>query len=704
VKDLARLTPGLSAQSSNIFDTPDIAIRGVSSTAGSATTAIYIDDAPIAVRNLGPEAAGSSFPLLYDLDRVEVLRGPQGTLFGSGAEGGAIRFITPTPGMAKFEGSARLGVAAGQRGGGSFQAGAAVGGPIIANELALRVSAWRKHDGGFIDHVDRDTGAVTARDTNGQEASVARAALLWRPTSSLSITPSVYYQDDFHRDRATWYEAAGTYRTYNRQPQPTRDQFNLSSLAVAYDTDALEFKSVTSWFNRHQRRIDDFSYLTATVFTGGIDNEELPGYPNYLATNFQRTTQHVLTQEFRVSSNGDGSEALSWVGGLYLSRSRQTNHQYTAQDVETFSQVLFGGSSEAIFGEGGVGPGAAYSYLDDDMLRDRSVALFGEANFKLAPHTTFTAGLRAGSNSFDFSTHQDGPVAGGPIAFDGSQKGRALLPKLALSQEIGKSDLVYASAAKGNRVGGANPSYAKVPACAGDLAALGVADNPRTYDPDSLWSYELGYKTRLLDQRLEVAASVFRIDWKDIQQQVTLPTCLFSYTTNLGRARSAGGDLQLQFRATRSVLLSATAAYTDAHYTRDAGQSSAAGASPIVLDGDKLPEPPLSLAFGAEYDWVPAEGAKAFARIDYQHQSRFHRMGREGTLNYDAGLYDAPATDFFSLHGGWSAGPTSYSVYVDNLFDTHTQVMRTRNASTDPWFQGATFRPRTLGLTIDHKF
>ena len=704
IQDIARLTPGVAAQSAEIFGTPNISIRGVSSTAGTATTAIYIDDAAIATRsNLGPESGGTAYPKLFDLDRVEVLRGPQGTLFGSGAEGGAIRFITPTPSMTQFGGVAHAGIAGSQRGGASYETGVAVGGPLIADTLAFRTSLERKHEGGYIDHVDRDSGAITGRNTNADDATVARTSFLWRPTGSLSVQPSLYYQDDYQHDRATWYEGAGTYHTYNHLPQPGRDHFTLSSLALAYDTDAVELKSITSFFDRRLRRIDDYSYVMPIAFTNG--DEELPGDPGFVSINHEATDQRVLTQEFRLSSNDD-SAPLTWVTGLYLSRSRQLHQQRIEQDSEAYANALFGQSSQDVFGESGVGPDGLYGFIEDDTLRDRTLALFGEANYKLAPHTTLTVGLRAGRNAFDFATHEDGPVAGGPTDFSGSQSDRSLLPKFALSQDLSATDMVYASASKGNRVGGANPSYASVPGCGADLAAMGVTDNPRTYGQDSLWSYELGYKARMLDQRLELAASLFRVDWKNIQQSVLLPTCEFNYTTNLGNARSQGGDLQLQFRATRHLLLSGSVAYTDAFYTKSSWATLAASASTdaIAASGDKLPEPALSFALGAELDWAPATGSKAFARLDYQHQSGFHRTGSPGTYNYDAGLYRAPATDFFSLHGGYTVAATSYGVYVDNLLNVHTETMRTHNSPADADYQALTFRPRTLGLTVDYKF
>jgi iron complex outermembrane receptor protein len=704
IQDIARLTPGVAAQSAEIFGTPNISIRGVSSTAGTATTAIYIDDAAIATRsNLGPESGGTAYPKLFDLDRVEVLRGPQGTLFGSGAEGGAIRFITPTPAMDRFGGVAHAGIAASQRGAASYDVGVALGGPLVADTLAFRTSLQRKHEGGWIDHVDRDSGAITGRNTNADDATVGRTAFLWRPTSSLTIAPSIFYQDDHQHDRATWYEAAGTYRTWNHIPQPSRDHFTLSSLAVAYDTDALELKSITSLFDRRLRRIDDYSYVMPPSFTNG--SEELPGDPGFLSINHEATDQRVLTQEFRLSSNDD-SATLTWVAGLYLSRSRQEHHQKIEQDSEAYANALFGASSLDVFGESGVGPGGIYGFVEDDTLRDRTVALFGEASYKITPRTTLTIGLRAGRNTFDFATHEDGPIAGGPTDFSGTQSDHSLLPKFALSQDLSATDMVYASATKGNRVGGANPSYASVPGCAADLAAMGITDNPRTYAQDSLWSYELGWKSRMLGQRLELAASLFRVDWKNIQQSVLLPVCEFNYTANLGNARSQGGDLQLQFRATRQLLLSGSVAYTSAFYTKTSWATPAASADTdaIATSGDKLPEPALSFALGAEFGWAPAVGSKAFARIDVQHQSGFHRTGSPGTYNYDAGLYRAPATDVVSLHAGWTLGATSYGLVVDNLTNTHTETMRTHDAPADPDFQALTFRPRTLGLTVDYKF
>lgn len=709
IQDLSRLSPGLSATPSTTpFGTPNLAIRGIASTAGAATTAVYVDDAAIQTRNLSVLTGGTAYPQVYDLDRVEVLRGPQGTLFGSSAEGGALRFITPTPRFDRFSGEAKAGIATTQGGDLSYQAGVAVGGPIKDNTVAFRASLWHKQEGGYLDHINRSTGALTDKNTNEGQATVGRAALLIKPTAELSIAPSIYVQSTKERDRNIYYEDAGHFKTYNRLRQPTEDRFSLSALAISYETDELTLKSVTSHYARKQQRQDDFSYvLPANItadprsLTGPV--EVLPGFPDYLLYSGQNTRQRNIAQEFRVSSNESADSKLNWVAGVYFSRARQTMDQRIIGSLDPITLTAFGAPAIFIFGMPNVGPNADYPYTENDTLKDRSTAVFGEVNVKLQPKTTLTLGLRTGRNEFGFSTLEDGPLAGGPVNFSGTQKGKSNLPKLALSHELGDASLVYASAAKGDRVGGANPSYATVPQCGPSLAGLGIADVPRTYQADSLWSYELGYKTRALDQRLELAGSVYYIDWSNIQTGAVLPSCLFGFTINAGHARSVGGDVQLQFRPTRQLLLSATLAYTDAKYTDTIyGNGSTAGAGlALVQKGQPLPIPGVNLTLGAEYGWQPAAGLRAYVRGDYQYGNAYKRTGPAGNLDYKPTIYEAPATHYVSLNSGLRMGAVDLSLYVNNLFNTRTQLLRTADT---PALQAATFRPRTVGFTASYKF
>jgi len=181
--DLARLTPDLqfthtSGAAGN--NSSNIAIRGVFSDVGAATTGIYVDDTPIQMRNVGYWNA-NAFPQIFDLERVEVLRGPQGTLFGAGAEGGAVRFITPEPGLEKYSGYARAELGQTVNGAPSYEAGAAVGGPIVDDKLGFRVSAWGRTDGGYIDRVSPDTGRTVDSNSNYQHSGWAGRPWRRRP-------------------------------------------------------------------------------------------------------------------------------------------------------------------------------------------------------------------------------------------------------------------------------------------------------------------------------------------------------------------------------------------------------------------------------------------------------------------------------------------------------------------------------------------
>src|ERR1700681_1836465 len=199
ITDLVRYTPGVSIDQTG---TNAISIRGISSSGGAGTTGIYIDDTPIQMRSLGfnPD---DTLPKTFDLDRVEVLRGPQGTLFGAGSEGGTVRYILTQPSVTKESTYARTELSFTQYGEPSYEAGLAHGGPIIDGVLGFRASAWYRKDGGWIDRVDPTTRAVVDKNANTDESLVLRLAALWQPVSSLQIAPSFYYQNRQEHDDST---------------------------------------------------------------------------------------------------------------------------------------------------------------------------------------------------------------------------------------------------------------------------------------------------------------------------------------------------------------------------------------------------------------------------------------------------------------------------------------------------------------------
>lgn len=215
VQDFARATPSVVFTRSGSEGNPNITIRGISSTLGAPTTGVYLDDTPVQKRgtNGAVTGNGSPTPVIFDLDRIEVLRGPQGTLFGSGSEGGTVRFITPQPSLSRYSAYVRTEVSATQDGSPSYEFGGALGGPIIADKLGFRASVWDRHIGGYLDHVNIYDGSSIAKDTNSGQQFVARLALTWQATPNLKITPQFYTSVDHVNDSDTFYQNIPQFRT-----------------------------------------------------------------------------------------------------------------------------------------------------------------------------------------------------------------------------------------------------------------------------------------------------------------------------------------------------------------------------------------------------------------------------------------------------------------------------------------------------------
>src|SRR5579871_1415569 len=277
--DVASHVPSIDYYSTgpkNLF-----AIRGIYSGGGASTTAIYIDDVPVQIRVGIVGLIGATLPAVFDLDRVEVLRGPQGTLFGSSAEGGAIRFITPEPGLREYSGYPRADVGYTDHGDPSYEAGAAFGGPIVPDELGFRVSAWHRTDGGYIDHISAIPGGYDDHNSNWSDTDVLRAALAFAPTESLKITPSVFYQHFYLNDSSGFepadspaYNDVFTQQWASLNPhysnvgsgvfvnpallqQPISDTYWLPALKAQLDLAGAELISNTGYLDRSQIDLQD---------------------------------------------------------------------------------------------------------------------------------------------------------------------------------------------------------------------------------------------------------------------------------------------------------------------------------------------------------------------------------------------------------------------------------------------------------------
>jgi len=749
ISDLVRFTPGVT------FDpeSKDISIRGVNSSAGDATTGIYIDDTPIQIRALG-FGSDNTLPAVFDLERVEVLRGPQGTLFGAGSEGGTVRYITPAPSLDDFSEYAKAELSTTQSGAPSYEAGAAIGGPIVDGQLGFRISAWGRRDGGWIDKVDYTTGATLQSNTNSVDTYVLRGALLWQPTASLSITPSVFYQNRNQNNIDDYWvglsdPGRGVYKTGTPENMGDKDHFVLPALKLDDDFGGVELISNTSYFNRHEVVQDysatlyDLSYfeqgLTQLDFTQNAPNVpgnpagtytdpagvpcaagicgqnnidyhadpahfvptplllpagiNLPGFGPYEAVNYITNDQENFTQEVRLQSS-DPNARLTWILGAFYTRQSQLSvEEINDPQLPALTQYLWGESMLQLWGENLLPNGD--DYINHTEGHERQDALFANATYALTDELKLQAGARIAQTHFDFTNFSDGPQNFGPLAPNsGSKDETPFTPMADLTWQMNPDDMVYATVAKGYRIGGANPLF-PVSACSE------ITVEPTSYNSDTVVSYEAGTKDRFFDGQLQASGSVYFLQWDNIQQSVTLPSCGFRYTTNQGAAESKGFDLQGSWLLTDSFDVDFSLGYTDSRYTSTSIAAGIVGA----VKGDKLPGSPWTFSLGAQYS-AQLLARDAYIRMDYEFASRETGLTPERDINttlFDPGLVPEPETNNVTLRAGMIFGETDISVFADNLLNAHPQLDLNHQDEFTELFEASTLRPRTIGITATYR-
>ena len=719
VDDVARLTPGVVFTRTGFAGNNQIAIRGISSTVGASTTGVYIDDTPIQVRSLG-FASATAYPEVFDLERVEILRGPQGTLFGAGSEGGTVRFISPQPGYKEYSGYARAELSFTEKGSPNWELGAAVGGPIVEDKIGFRASVWHRRDGGYIDQVSQFDGSVLKKDANSRDALVARFALGMKPADWLTITPSVYYQRSTAHASPEYMDRVsdpnrGIFR--NAEPILSRfpDKFVLPSLNIEAEFGPFTLTSVTSKFIRKGSPLQDYTLtfpgllLGFDIYRDGLFNPLVPDYK--LASQF-RAKQNNFTQEVRLQFSQPDSR-ITGIVGFFLQRAKQTTRQtFIDPMLPTLISSYFGGATvEQIFGVPMID--ASTSYLANDVSRDHQEAVFGELTYRLTDRLKVTAGARYARTSLDYSTFQAGPWAQtASLATSGRQKEKPFTPKFGLTYELDGSNMIYATASKGFRVGGVNKPIPLISdACRGDLQAFGLSPEIGPYNSDSVWSYEVGTKSsNLLQGRLQLYTSAYYIKWSKIQQSIPLSNCGFDFVGNLGSAVSKGVDVQFQAKLTKDLQLGGSVAYNTAYYTdtvygAPTGSGGARGI--IVKDGDALPTSPWMVTLNADYDHEFAADKHGYARLTYTYRSRNDRLLPQQdpeTLSYSPDTFRGQATHLVNLRAGVRISDLDVSVFANNLFNSHPRLTRDNLATGGLIFFSTTFVPRTIGLTATYKY
>jgi outer membrane receptor protein involved in Fe transport len=811
VQDLARTVPSVIFRRAGGEGNPDVAIRGITSTLGAPTTGIYLDDTPLQKRDNAGAASGNGtpFPQLFDLERVEILRGPQGTLYGGSAEGGAIRFITPQPSLDKYSVYARSEVSSTEGGGISYEGGVATGGPIVEDKLGFRASVFARHNAGWIDEVSIYDGHTIAPDVNSGDIKNGRLAFTWAATDRLKITPSFYYSQEHVQAEDIYWEnipqftlnagiftnagtvngvkfdfpdkvfPGGTFGPYNQfgpgktgnaiytnttggalpAYSPKTTTLQLPTLTFDYAFDHMTVKSVTSLpMDRNEGytggQLGARTAILPTSTNAGFVNAAgvpvpggtgaaaiiLPGVPyEYSYFNFLNTQQGLI-EELRFASAGD-PQRLSWVGGIYYANTNQ--HQFTMQNAneDDVSNGLRGISEAWVLGNTNfAGQNISQRNL---YVNDNELAAFGEANYLITSKLKATVGVRITRSELTFNQATGSSVQGaapgfvgtssgtvtnpvcgsnpvscnsatfhvfpnqatnGPstylTTFQGTQLETPVTPKFGLSYQANPRDLYYVTMAKGFREGGLNQPVPLLQ-CSQDLATLGLTSTPQTYNSDSVWSYEGGYKTRLFGGQAQLESSVFYIDWKNPQLQNRL-RCGQNYIVNAGEAVSKGADIQGRARV-GGFTFNGSVSYTNAVYTKSYVIPGTAGPITIVNKGDGLGSPDWQVNVGGQYDFRVFDRFGGYVRADYQYSGEYQRGVGPGASGYDPVTVNGSPTHFATARAGLTMNGWDWNVFVNNLTNSQDPLYVAHGAAS-ALVTAATFRPREIGLQAAFRY
>lgn len=545
--DYAHTIPNLSFGTGSDFGVTNgrtITIRGITGGRyrnGGATTSFYIDDTPL------PTALD---PRVMDLERIEVLRGPQGTLFGSSAMGGTVRLITKTPDSQKLSGFIDAQGFDINHGGAGYDVSGTVNLPLIPEELGLKFSAYNSYKPGWF---SRQYGVVTtpgfslpAGAPSGTDPHIASdteyggaLTILYTPSAlpGLSVTPMVIYQSE----RGNGFPLADYSPDNLVQQRPLNieesylDEWVFSSLTAKYKMGFGSVIASSAWFHRETHDNEDNTEASATFWGPTYVNGVLP--PSYLPSTYLASpapsflNSDSVTQEIRFESAFEAPVQV--IAGLYY----QHGKSHTGQDIT--QPVL---PEQPLY--------TYYPYIQDVPLSNNEVAEFGDISYTVAG-LELSAGIRGSTLEYTKTNYWYGWINGGLENVPISHSEHAVTPRYTIKYQINPEAMVYTSAAKGFRSGGANSVPEQCGAGAG------------SFNSDSLWSYEVGTKDTLFDGRMNLRVAAYRIIWDNIQQNILLP-CTYSVTQNAGTATSTGAELEADMAPMRGLNISLGLGYDNA--------------------------------------------------------------------------------------------------------------------------------------------
>lgn len=678
-ESLARNTPSLTFTPVGPGES-NIGLRGLSTDLGLApAVAVYINDTPFDFRT--DVYSGTPSIDLFDMQRVEVLRGPQGTLFGSSSTGGTIRYITNQPDPSSFAAHGEAFVNSVKGGGEGYGAKAAINLPLSAN-AALRLTGTYEKIAGYIERYDATLAGLTSpqsadrlveKNANGAEIFGLRGTMRLEAGDDLTITPSLFFQRiNGDNPIATQTNLPGFGRASAIGEEPSRTDLFVANLTVEKKLGDLDLVSSSSFLRKKADSLHDYGLLSYNIFGefapfGG----RTPG------------KAETYAQELRLTSANSGP--FNWIAGLYFSHTDQTLGELF--EGQAFSDLL-----DDLFGPA-AGPVGPNSYTYTQKTSEQQIAGFAEINFKASDQVELIAGVRVYQlkNTLEANCRETIPgVLCGVDTPRGTAKTTSASPRFTVKYQPIDNATLYATVSRGFRAGGANAAASVALGCA-------LAESAgQVFDPDSVWNYEVGAKIETSDRVLTVNGAAYRIEQKGIQLSIPDP-CGIQFFANAGDARIDGAELEMNLRPSRHVTISGQMSYTDAQFTNVPADF---GASAGYAKGDAIPETPRwKFSLSSELRHPVSDAWEAYARGSWQHVGKTP-FGIDGALN--SGRF-RPAYDIANFDIGAEGGAVDVSLFVRNAFNKRGILgIGSGAVATVPGvFENVTYvTPRTIGLNL----
>ncbi|WP_339915312.1 TonB-dependent receptor [uncultured Brevundimonas sp.] len=720
LEDLSRNVAGLTIQNLGPGQS-QVSVRGVS--AGQVVrdqpgvkeqVGIYLDESVISLSLFTPDID------LFDLNRVETLRGPQGTLFGSGSVGGTIRYITNQPQLGVTEGlvEGNLNMVDGDDVGGHLKG--AINLPLGEN-AAIRAVAYHTDYAGFIDALGE--GGTRRNNVNGGSRTGGRLAILFQPTPGISITPRIVYQeiraDGFNRQDSfnlfanpfTTTRPAitlGEREQYLLLSESFADNTMLADLTASFDMGGVELTSVTSYIDRSIEVNRDASALTGSV---SVDL----GYPDaavVLPSKLVDTTDlQTFTQELRLSSVSDGP--FQWlVGAFYSKVDRLYNQRLPTPGYDAYTDAAFGAGTSAAVANGFPLNSPYNARLPYDI---KQTAVFGEASYNMDRWT-----VTAGGRFYDF-TEERRFTSGGLFANGDDQtdttSSNGFTPRVLLSYEASDALTFNAQAAQGFRLGGVNDPL-NLPLCSpGDAAIFGGF---QSYGDESLWNYEAGFKSRA--NGITFNAAAFYTDIKDLQTTLDAGSCSSRVVFNVPKAHTKGIEAELSAMLAPGFEIGLSGSLVEAQFdstVRDGSGTVIGG----IREGNRLPSVPnFQISFNATYTRQIASNMDGYVSASIQHVgSRFTQASDQennprsfvsglpfgGAPGTNATVLDLelPSYELVNLSAGIEMdNGVDVVAYINNVFDENALMSFDRERGGRARLGYSVGQPRTVGVTVRKAF